>query len=137
MSSEQKEKADGLVSDYKERLAPYVKAMKDRGFFGEAIKLKAQQDAQQQLQSEKTAGENQKSGQQPIESGKTGIDPVNVTPQVPQTPGTGVDLPSGDFMSVSKEVQPDSSDQSRAPKIDSMGRPKPVGSVEMAGNTSS
>ena len=28
-------------------------------------------------------------------------------------------------MSVSK-VQPDSSDQSRAPKIDSMGRPKPV-----------
>ena len=58
MSSEQKEKADGLVSDYK-RLAPYVKAMKDRGVFGEAIKLKAQQDAQQQLQSEKTAGENQ------------------------------------------------------------------------------
>ena len=48
------EQANDLVDDYKARLSPYVSAMKDRGYFGEAIKLQAQQKNQGQVQNDQT-----------------------------------------------------------------------------------
>lgn len=127
---ETKEKADGLVTDYKARLAPYVHAMKERGYFG--AKMKAEQDAQAQLQNDKTADVVSKSGQQPVQKPMTGADPVHTPSTKPGDLNHGLDQPDGDFMSVSKEVKPDSSDESRAPQVDANDRPKPASSVGMS-----
>ena len=54
MSKAKEEKAEGLVNDYKSRLSPYVNAMKDRGYFGEAMKLKVQQQNQGQIQNQES-----------------------------------------------------------------------------------
>ena len=126
-------KADNLVEDYKGRLNPYVKAMKQRGYFGEAMKLQAQQQAQvqnQNNQTENTQAQQAKQGEaKPVApvSPKIGIDPVVANPGKPTDLNHGLDLPSGDYISVSKEVKPDDSDQeSRAPDITSAVRPSPV-----------
>ena len=124
---ESKEQADGLVSDYKKRLGPYVEAMKSRGYFGEAQKLQMQQQKQLQDQSEMTAGETQKkvTSTQPA---MTGADPVNTTPQKPGSMNPqSVDQPDGDYLSVGKEVKPDDSDESNASDITAGVKPKPVG----------
>ena len=125
MSSPQ-QKADDLVGDYKNRLSPYVKAMKDRGYFGEAAKQ--QQQMQNEAVNNKTSdvmakgtAAAQDKGVQPAQSG---IDPVGSD----QSGGFnhGLDQPSGDYLSVGKEVEPDSSDTSRAPDVSGVKRPAPV-----------
>ena len=133
MSAETQKKADSLVEDYKGRLSPYVKAMKERGYFGEAMKLQAQQQAQvqsQNQQSENTQTQQAKQGEaKPVApvSPKIGIDPAVANPGKPTDLNHGLDLPSGDYLSVSKEVKPDESDQgSRAPDVSSAVRPKPA-----------
>ena len=134
------EAADNLVSDYKARLSPYVKAMKERGYFGEAMKLQAQQQAQIDHQNDKSEGAQAKQtkqasapvakspqGQSMSMAPKTGLDPVAANPGMPSDLNHGVDLPDGDYLSVSKEVKPDESGQeSRAPDVTAAVRPAPV-----------
>ncbi len=125
-TEESKEQANGLVSDYKKRLGPYVEAMKSRGYFGEAQKLQMQQQKQLQDQSEMTAGETQKR-ETSTQPAMTGADPVNTTPQKPGGLNPqSVDQPDGDYLSVGKEVKPDDSDESNAPDITAGVKPKPV-----------
>ena len=125
MSSPQ-QKADKLVGDYKNRLSPYVKAMKDRGYFGEAARQQQQQ--QNDMVNDKTSdvmakgtAATQNKGVQPAQ---TGIDPVGSD----SSGGFnhGLDQPSGDYLSVGKEVEPDSSETSRAPDVAGANRPAPV-----------
>ena len=130
--------ADRLVDDYKGRLSPYVKAMKQRGYFGEAMKLQAQQNAQIQNQNQQSQSSQTQHAQQgqakpvaPVNP-KIGIDPVVSNPGKPTDLNHGLDLPSGDYLSVSKEVEPDDSDQSsRAPDVKSAVRPKPASNVQV------
>ena len=138
---ESQQKADDLVSDYKSRLSPYVKAMKERGYFGEAMKLQAQQQAQiqnQNNQSQSAQAQHAKQGEaKPIKpvAPKIGLDPATANPGKPSDLNHGVDLPDGDFISVAKEVTPDATDEtggqgSRAPDVTAAVRPKPAsGSV--------
>lgn len=131
MNSEQQ--ADALVGDFKGRLAPYIKAMKQRGYFGEAMKLKAQQQAQvqnEQYQYKDAQAQQAKQGQakpaRPIKP-EIGIDPAVANPGKPSDLNHGIDLPSGDYLSVSKEVKPDGDGQeSRAPDVTAAVRPKPT-----------
>ena len=138
MKSEQQKKADNLVADYKVRLSPYVEAMKKRGYFGEAMKLKAQQDAQvqnQNQQSESSQTQHAQQGQaKPVApvNPKIGIDPVVSNPGKPTDLNHGLDLPSGDYLSVSKEVAPDDSDQiSQAVDVTAGVKPKPANNVKV------
>ena len=130
--------ANRLVDDYKGRLSPYVKAMKERGYFGEAMKLKAQQDAQvqnQNQQSESSQTQHAQQGQaKPVApvNPKIGIDPVVSNPGKPTDLNHGLDLPSGDYLSVSKEVAPDDSDQnSQAVDVTAGVKPKPANNVKV------
>ena len=135
-SSDRKAQADGMVSDYKSRLKPYVEAMKARGYFGEAAKLKATQHAQFQVQDEKTgaAGSAQPqtsaSGRPTQKPQGTQLPMTGADPAAPQQSNGslnhGIDQPDGDFISVSKEVKPDSSEVNRAPQAAAAARPKPA-----------
>ena len=130
MSKAKEEKAEGLVNDYKSRLSPYVNAMKDRGYFGEAMKLKVQQQNQGQIQNQesqqaqaKQADQASPQGQQPAQSGVDG----NIAgmgkladPSV-KTGGDGID---GDFLSIQSDVATDPT--SRAPDVASATRPAPA-----------
>lgn len=134
--------ANALVHDYKARLGPYVKAMKERGYFGEAMKLQAQQQAQVDAQNNESQNAQAKQAQQgdtPVATSTanagaqgqmgatTALDPVVSNSGMPSDLNHGVDLPSGDYLSVSKDVQPDdSSQESRAPDVTSAVRPQPV-----------
>ena len=142
-SKDRKAQADGMVSDYKSRLAPYVDAMKQRGYFGEAIKLKATEDAQRQVANERTS--SQMTQPQTSANGKPTVKPQGT--QLPMTGADpaasgqsygdlnhGLDQPDGDFLGVSKEVKPDSGDQSRAPDVASANRPKPASSAGFMNN---
>lgn len=126
------QKAAALLGDFKGRLSPYIKAMKERGYFGEAVKLKAQQQAQvenEHYQYKNAHTQQAKQGQakpaRPIKP-EIGIDPAVANPGKPSDLNHGVDLPSGDYLSVSKEVKPDGdSQESRAPDVTAAVRPKP------------
>lgn len=139
----QQAQAHALVHDFKARLSPYVKAMKERGYFGEAMKLAAQQQAQndaanaesQSAQAKQahqadtpTATSTANAGAQGQMGATTALDPVVSNSGMPSDLNHGIDLPSGDYLSVSKDVQPDSSDQatSRAPDVTAAVRPQPA-----------
>ena len=68
--SDAKEKANALVGDYKARLNPYVKAMKERGYFGEALKLQAQQDAKVNSENAQAKDTNGQANKQPAPQGQ-------------------------------------------------------------------
>ena len=126
------EKADALVSDYKARLNPYVKAMKQRGYFGEAAKLQAQQKAEVAGQDSQAKDTNAQPKQQPTPQGqqpaKTGME-SGLTDHNQKTGGDGLD---GDFLSINSDVAPDPTDQqSRAPDIAAAVRPKPAESLKL------
>ena len=128
--SEAKEKANALVSDYKARLSPYVKAMKERGYFGERLKLEAQQQTQVESQNNQTKDTNAQAAKQPAPQGqqpaKTGMD-SGLADHNQKTGGDGLD---GDFLSINSDIKPDATDQgSRAPDVAGATRPMPVDSV--------
>ena len=130
--SEANEKADALVGDYKARLNPYVKAMKQRGYFGEAAKLQAKQQAEVSSQDGQAKNTNSQADKQPTPQGqqpaKVGID-SGLTDHNQKTGGNGLD---GDFLSISSDVAPDPTDQeSRAPDVMGAKRPSPVDSFNM------
>ena len=124
------EKADALLSDYKDRLSPYVKAMKQRGYFGEAAKLQAQQDAKVNSENAQAQNTNGQANKQPAPQGqqpaKTGMD-SGLADHNQKTGGDGLD---GDFLSINSDIKPDATDQgSRAPDVAGATRPMPVDSV--------
>ena len=130
MTKAQEEQATQLKNDYKQRLSPYVNAMKERGYFGEAMKLQAQQQNQAQVQNQETekpqaqqAKQATPNGQQPAQTGTEG----NIAgmgkladPSV-KTGGDGID---GDFLSIQSDVATDPT--SRAPDVASATRPAPA-----------
>ena len=95
------QKAAALLGDFKGRLSPYIKAMKERGYFGEAVKLKAQQQAQvenEHYQYKNTHAQQAKQGQakpaRPMKP-EIGIDPAIANPGKPSDLNHGVDLQVG------------------------------------------
>ena len=135
-----RDQANELVFDYKQRLSPYIKSMKERGYFGEAAK-------QQKAQEQAAAGESQQAKPQQLPKTQTpqgqvaqGQQPAQVNTETqkaqqdlmnPQqtTGGNGID---GDFLSIQSDVAPDPTDSdsgsatSRAPDIAAAKRPKPA-----------
>ena len=127
MSQAPQEKADALVADYKERLGPYVSAMKERGYFGEAMKLQAQQQNQTQVQNQETqkpqaqqAGQAAPNHQQPAQSG-TDKNTAGLTSPDVKTGGDGLD---GDFLSIQSDIETDPFD--RGPDVAGATRPAPA-----------
>jgi len=130
MTKPAEEKADGLVNDYKARLSPYVNAMKERGYFGEALKLKAQQQNQGQMQNDQTqksqAGQAKQAspnGQQPAQTGTEGnvAGMGDLADSSVKTGGDGLD---GDFLSIQSDVATDPT--SSAPDVAGATRPAPA-----------
>ena len=133
--SDAKDKANALVGEYKARLNPYVKAMKQRGYFGEAAKLQAKQQAEVASKDGETKDTNSQANKQPAPQGqqpaKTGMD-SGLLDHNQKTGGNGLD---GGFLSINAEVKPDATDVtesgSRAPDIASAVRPTPSDSFDL------
>ena len=113
------EKADALVGRFKDRLSPYVNAMKSRGYFGEAVKLQQQQMAQggsntNQPQQSQAGQQQQKApqGQQPRQpSAGLGNAAKGLMDPSHKSGGNGID---GDYLSINTDVKPDSTNTTSA-----------------------
>lgn len=121
------EQANDLVDDYKARLSPYVSAMKDRGYFGEAIKLQAQQKNQGQVQNDQThkpqadqAQQAAPNGQQPAQAGTDG-NTAGLGGLADSSVKTGGDGLDGDFLSIDSDIATDPTDN--APDVAGATRP--------------
>ena len=121
------EQANDLVDDYKARLSPYVSAMKDRGYFGEAIKLQAQQKNQGQVQNDQThkpqadqAQQAAPNGQQPAQTGTDG-NTAGLGGLADSSVKTGGDGLDGDFLSIDSDIATDPTDN--APDVAGATRP--------------
>ena len=130
MTKAQEEQANQLKNDYKQRLSPYVNAMKERGYFGEAMKLKVQQQNQAQVQNHETekpqaqqAKQATPNGQQPAQAGTDGnlAGMGKLADPSVKTGGDGLD---GDFLSIQSDVATDPTD--RAPDVAGATRPAPA-----------
>ena len=124
------EQANDLVDDYKARLGPYVSAMKDRGYFGEAIKLQAQQKNQGQVQNNQThkpqadqAQQAAPNGQQPAQAGTDG-NTAGLGGLADSSVKTGGDGLDGDFLSIDSDIATDPTDN--APDVAGATRPAPA-----------
>jgi hypothetical protein len=129
MTKAAEEKADGLVNDYKSRLSPYVNAMKERGYFGQAMKLQQQGQLQEQNQEtqkpqEQQAAQAVPNGKQPAQSGTEGnvAGLGDLAESSRKTGGDGID---GDFLSINSDVATDPT-SSRAPDVAGATRPAPA-----------
>ncbi len=130
MTKAQEEQANQLKNDYRQRLSPYVDAMKQRGYFGEAMKLQVQQQNQAQLQNQDTQQPQAKqakqatpNGQQPAQTGTQGnvAGMGDLANSNVKTGGDGID---GDFLSIQSDVATDPTD--RGPDVASATRPAPA-----------
>jgi len=130
--SNPKQQANDLLVDYKQRLSPYVKAMKERGYFGVAAEKQAQLQAQGESQNTQAQQGQAQQAKQPAPQGqqpaKTGVD-TGLFDHNQTTGGNGLD---GDFLSINADVAPDSTDvENRAPDVAGATRPTPKFSFDL------
>lgn len=128
MTKAQEEQANQLKNDYRQRLSPYVDAMKARGYFGEAMKLQQQGQLQEQNQETQKpqaqqAAQAVPNGKQPAQAGTEGnvAGMGDLADSNVKTGGDGLD---GDFLSIQSDVATDPTD--RGPDVAGATRPAPA-----------